>query len=139
MQNAQILAGIIFQLCFAALLASSAVKVWRAQGLQLGGFDLAGLMKDRRTLSLYFSMLISLVVVAWLISVSLIVLLKPVSLAGLDPAAQGQALTLIGSTVNACYTAGGTVFGYWLGTSASSGNMLPLVGKALDPENNSRQ
>ena len=120
MAHVQLVVQILFQLAFAMLLASVAVRVWRAQALGLHGLELGSLMKDRRTLSLYFSMLISLVVVVWLIAVSLIVLLKPVSLAGLDPAAQGQALTLVGSTVNACYGAGGTVFGYWLGTSASS-------------------
>lgn len=108
---------LIFKLLLVGLLGVALLRVARKEPiLNLGGFDLPVGMKWQDV----FMYVLGLLILVWEIGVSLIILLHPPNMSGMDPATQAQALTLIGGVTKMVDNAAMLVLGYWYGTSRSS-------------------
>lgn len=106
-----------FKLLLVVLLGVCVLRIARREPLlTLGSFALPEGMKWADA----FMYLLGVVVLLWEISISFILLLHPLNVAGMDPATQAQALTLVGGVTKMADNAAMLVLGYWYGTSRSS-------------------
>lgn len=106
-----------YKLLIIGLLAVALLRLARKEPLfTLGGVELPDGMKWADA----FMYAIGILILLWEIGVSLIILLRPPNMSGMDPATQAQALTLIGGVTKMVDNAAMLVLGYWYGTSRSS-------------------
>lgn len=110
----------LLRLVLSLLLAVVAWKLWKGWAPAMGSWR----WKDTERL---FMFLLALVILAWDITISFIILLRPPSVAGMDPATQAQVLTLIGGAVRSADVAAGIVLGYWYGTSKGSTDKTEIM------------
>lgn len=80
-----------------------------------------------------FMFLLALIILAWDIAISFIILLRPPNLSGMDAATQAQVLTLIDGAVRSADLAAGIVLGYWYGTSKGSSDKTDLLTRPTSP------
>jgi hypothetical protein len=114
------IAELTFRLILCLLLAVVSWRLYKGWTPQMGNWR----WKDTERL---FMFLLALVILAWDISISFIILLRPPNLVGMDPATQAQVLTLIGGAVRSADLAAGMVLGYWYGTSKGSSDKTELL------------